>query len=261
MTPPQKNLIEKPIPFALPLDAVTPHSFHYVTKLSKSTSIVSTSNPSSKKQNSNCDHINCEIIIPTTYSPSSSQFKYFVSTQEIPSSVNEKLGYEKPTETINIQESIKQESEKEGESVTTPQNNFGGFQTTPDFQEKSQNSELKKSIPFDTNSTSTFANENLNYLNSNDVINENIAIENNTLSLIPKQLEISPRPNPTKYIPKKVTPTLSYYPTRVSRVNMAIKSIVSFGGLPRPYTKCSDDQTPNAKCKQVKKRYLFKNLK
>lgn len=47
-------------------------------------------------------------------------------------------------------------------------------------------------------------------------------------------------------------------PTRASRINAAIKTLIANGGTRRPNSKCNENQSPNTKCNSdPKQRYLF----
>lgn len=57
---------------------------------------------------------------------------------------------------------------------------------------------------------------------------------------------------------KTDVPQNTSLPTRASRVNAAIKTLIANGGARRPNTKCNENQSPNSKCNSdPKQRYLF----
>lgn len=66
---------------------------------------------------------------------------------------------------------------------------------------------------------------------------------------LPPSYKVKPNPYPSK--------SNSSYPSRASRVNSAIKSLIAVGGSRRHNTKCADTQTPDVKCDDLKQRYLF----
>lgn len=65
------------------------------------------------------------------------------------------------------------------------------------------------------------------------------------------------KPNPTPLKQSSDSSRNSSYPSRASRVNSAIKSLIAVGGSRRHNTKCADTQTPDVKCDDLKQRYLF----
>lgn len=72
---------------------------------------------------------------------------------------------------------------------------------------------------------------------------------------LPPTYKVKPNPLPIKQSSDNVRN--SSYPSRASRVNSAIKSLIAVGGSRRHNTKCADTQTPDVKCDDIKQRYLF----
>lgn len=72
---------------------------------------------------------------------------------------------------------------------------------------------------------------------------------------LPPTYKVKPNPVPTKQ--SSDISRNSSYPSRASRVNSAIKSLIAVGGSRRHNTKCADTQTPDVKCDDIKQRYLF----
>lgn len=128
-----------------------------------------------------------------------------------------------------------------------------------------------------TNTSWLMLLERINNMNGNKSI-PILKLSDDTLreSVIPKSLmdflryesklsslekQVTPVSNPVvEDVTKKATVSSSRntsLPTRVSRVNTAIKSVIALGGPQRQYTKCNDNQTPIAKCKKINQRYLF----
>ncbi|XP_018569306.1 uncharacterized protein LOC108909440 isoform X2 [Anoplophora glabripennis] len=57
-----------------------------------------------------------------------------------------------------------------------------------------------------------------------------------------------PLPKPVSTATKTDVPQNTSVPTRASRVNAAIKTLIANGGTRRPNTKCNENQSPNSKC-------------
>ncbi|KAF5281218.1 hypothetical protein FQR65_LT14833 [Abscondita terminalis] len=323
-----KPIVSQPSPFRFSEHSTTPKTpfFHYITKTSKSTSVVSTTpNPVStayipvNKQSSKSNITNQKIIMPTTYSPpyfirksllrirtnleghdnswkqvnksvapqlnvsESNENKAPLKLQIHPATINNELWSSTNIAIGDIEEEQGDESVTDSSSTIQYSRVNVASSTTESFKQFHLHSSTTTTMTaepiqlvtdFNEISTSeTFALDNdinntswlllLERLNSISHDNKTTSPEmehdsnQSNFSLTEKQISVTF--NPIEDVTKKTFSRTTPIPTRASRVNAAIKSVITFGGPQRQYSKCSDNKTSTAKCGKINQRVTTTN--
>lgn len=275
-------IVRQPAPFIFSKQTITTPktpSYHYITKQSKSTSVVSRVPPTTQTSKSKIEK---KIIVPTTYAPSINLLK---SLFHLKPSVFNQTNCKEENESTNLCGTKNLKKTRNYRPKTNLTNN--------DYRER-RKSELSTTVkpislpvsekistylgnmyssdPFTldidlTNSSWLLLLERLNYINDNKTFSftENDTIkssksmpsmkveyessleEDNAFTLSPVEIKTKPKLSSTTV---RTTPL----PTRASRVNPAIKSVIAFGRLQKQYTKCNNNQTLTVNCNKVSQR-------
>ncbi|KAJ8980638.1 hypothetical protein NQ317_017934 [Molorchus minor] len=234
-------LVQTFSPFSLlkQITTVQP-AFHYITKAPKSTDTVS-STVKNRYKNSSSDNSNtrsnqhqttttrrAKIIVPTTYSPP----KFFLKSI-LPKSAPQ------TTPVFNFRLVNRTDSRPRSD-----QNN----------SERNESHKILKAVrrlinPVAVNHELS-TTKGATYESAEIIASDNSGNNKDKPKLEPDQPP-SYKPKP---IPKPVTATDASFttpiPTRASRVNSAIKSLIAIGGTRRPNSKCNENQKCNTDAKQ-----------
>lgn len=253
--------MNQPAPFANRVTTKKTITYHFITSAPKRST--TTSKQPAKSPNI-IEDFKYENLNPTTYSPSKSVSK-LVKLQTSDRNNSELKTLRKSFNPIDINNEF---SPSNGNSkvgpirndVTTPYSTNSGQTTKVVPVARSLiaeiNQELKPSSNYKQNAESS-PKRTFQATVERAPIHELLDPEDlpKPDPDLPPSYKVRPFPAPTKA--STDLSRNSSFPSRVSRVNAAIKSLIAVGGSRRLSTKCTDTQTPDVKCNELKQRYLF----
>lgn len=275
-------VVSHPSPFTLSKHLTTtpiPLSFHYITKSSKSTPIVSTT-VANVGEIFDSVALTSNVIKPTTYAPPKFFLKSLLpkplSTTILEAVIKTRIlnnqskpEVRKPYKTVKTIRKILNSATINNElsrSLNTSVPDENAVLSSTELAQSTESGNLFLSPPSSEESVrigTETSSENWHYVSKKGHkfratvevpdISELVADLEDTSKAEPDQppaYKVKPPliPNPSN----KTRTTTPAYPSRVSRVNTAIKSLIAIGGPRRQNAKCSD-----VNCNEINQRYLF----